>query len=442
VILGLTIRFVQGALLARLLGVAEFGQLAAVSALVAIVARANDLGLPGAVSYHFRRTPGSLPSLLRHIGLNFAWCCLAGFLIALVAPYLPLPFASDLERSLWFRIAFGVLVAVSTPAIIIPGLVTAAGEYRSYVRLTNYDALAQAVLVLGACLVFGASYQHAVGALAVEQAVASLLFLLFVRRYRGRAPKVALSTRATYSYGFRLQLGVITKLLATRADLLIIAALLPVSQVGVYSIASAIRDLGLLPQAVYGAPFTNLVIDRSKEGGASDRVPVLTGLTLQVALSIAMFVGAAVLLPVLIPLVYGEEFRAAAGPAVVLFASVIFLAPAGLCWMTFNAKGRPDLTSWIQTGSGVLSPLSTFALVLAGYGLYGAAVGAVASAALGFALTIYFLTRMQAYRAVDYREGSRRARELLRVAAREARSRIARLLGRSGRDTSVPSDAK
>ncbi|HEU5304074.1 MAG TPA: oligosaccharide flippase family protein [Gemmatimonadales bacterium] len=426
VALGLAIRLVQSAVVARLLGVAEFGQLAAVVVFVAIVSRINDLGLPGSVSYHFRREPGSLPTLLRVVGSNFVWCCAVAIVVASIAPRLPLPFGADVQHSMKFRLALAGYLAVSTPATILPGLLTAAGDYGSYVRLTNLDALAQAVLVIGVILVFGASYQPVIAALAVEQALIIGVYLWHVRRYRHRAPEVSLRARDAYGYGLRLQWGVIMKLLSNRADLLIVGALLPVTQVGLYSVALGLRDLGLLPQSVYAAPFMNLVIDRSRDDRPSDRIPVLTTLMLQIGLSIVMVLAAAAALPFLIPLVYGPAFGPAAGPSALLFASIVFLAPASLCWMTYNAKGRPHLTSAILTAGGVLGPLLTFVVVSQGYGLYGASGAALVTAALTFGLSIYFLLRLQGYHGSDYREAFRRARSMLVGLAEQLRSWMGR----------------
>jgi O-antigen/teichoic acid export membrane protein len=427
VVLGLAIRLAQSALVARLLGVAEFGQLASIVAFVTIVSRVNDLGLPGSVSYHFRREPGSLPSLLRVVGSNFAGCCVVAVAIAFLAPHLPLPFAGDLRHSMGLRLALAGYLAVSTPATILPGLVTAAGDYGSYVRLTNLDALAQAVLVLGVILVFGASYQPIIVALGVEQALAIGVYLWYVRRYRRRAPEVPLPARDAYVYGLRLQWGVIMKLISNRADLLIVGALLPVTQVGLYSVALSLRDLGLLPQSVYAAPFMNLVIDRSKDGRPSDRIPVLTTLILQIGLSIAMVLAAAAALPLLIPVVYGSAFAPAVGPSLLLFASIVFLAPASLCWMTYNAKGRPHLTSAILTAGGFLGPLLTFALVSQGYGLLGASGAGLVTAALTFLLSVYFLLRLQEYRRSDFREALRRARIMLAGLAEQVWAFVGRL---------------
>ena len=412
VLVGLVIRFVQSALVARLLGVAEFGQLAAAVAVVAIVSRINDLGLPGSLSYYFRSRPGSLPSILSVIASNFVWCSAFALALASVAPRLPLPFAADLRESLALQWGFAAYLALATPATILPGLLTAAGDYGWYVRLTNLDALLQAVFTIGAIILFGASYRFVIPALAVEQCVAVIAYLWYVRRYRDRAPRVGLTLGEAYSYGLRLQWGVVMKLISNRADLLVVGALLPVSQVGLYSVAVGLRDLGLLPQSAYAAPFMNLVIDRSRDGGASDRIPVLTTLILQLVLSLLMVLGALAAFPLLIPAIYGIDFAPAVGPSIVLFTSLIFLAPASLCWMTYNAKGRPHLTSAVLTAGGVLGPLSTYALVSRGYGLYGASVAGVLVAAVTFAISIHLLVRLQEYRRPDYQQALQRVRLL------------------------------
>jgi O-antigen/teichoic acid export membrane protein len=412
VVVGLVIRFVQSALVARLLGVAEFGQLAAVVAVVAIVSRVNDLGLPGSLSYYFRSRPGSLHSILAVIASNFVWCSAVAIALTLVAPGLPLPFAADLRAAPDLQLSFAAYLALTTPATILPGLLTAAGDYGWYVRLTNLDALLQAVFTIGAIILFGASYRFVVPALALEQGLAVIAYLWYVRRYRHRSPRVGLRLREAYAYGLRLQWGVVMKLISNRADLLIVGALLPVSQVGLYSVALGLRDLGLLPQSAYAAPFMNLVIDRSRDGGASDRIPVLTTLILQIVLSLVMVLAAVAALPLLIPGIYGPDFALAVGPSIVLFTSVIFLAPASLCWMTYNAKGRPHLTSVVLTAGGVLGPLLTYTLVSRGLGLYGASAAGVVVAAVTFALSVYLLVRLQGYRRSDYQQAIHRVRLL------------------------------
>jgi O-antigen/teichoic acid export membrane protein len=430
VVIGLVLRLLQGALLARLLGVAEFGKFATLAALAAIVSRLNDLGLPSAVSYYYRQRPGALASLMRVVYLDFLWCCAVALILALIAPHLPLAVAPDLRASESLQALLAAYLAISTPIWILPGFISAAGDYKAYARLANVDVGLQAASTVGACLVFGASYVHVIAALTLEQGLMIGVYLWFLRRYRHKAPAAPISVRETLTYGLRLQWGVLMKLLSSRADILTVGALTNSALAGLYSVALNIRDIGLLPLSVYVAPFQNLVIDRSRGGSASDRSPVITGLLLQFALSLALAIVAAFALPLLVPLVYGPAFRPATGPAVILFSSIVFLGPAGLCWVTFNAKGRPHLTSLLLTVSGILGPATTYVLLSRGYGLVGVATGTVVVAGITLGLAIVLLQRLQRYGRDDLREGLIRAAAISKLALVHARSYLHRLIGR------------
>jgi O-antigen/teichoic acid export membrane protein len=430
VVIGLFFRFVQGALLARLLGVSEFGKLATIAALMAIISRVNDLGLPSAVAYHFRHMPGSLSSLMRVVYLDFAWCCAVSLAVAFVAPHLPLLIAPDLRASGLLQGLLAAYIAVNTPTWILPAFISAAGDYRAYARLTNLDAGLQAALAVGACLLFGASYPHVIAALTIEQSLMIGLYLWFLRRYREPALVARVGMRETLAYGLRLQWGVLMKLLSSRVDILTVGALTNSALAGWYSVALNIRDIGLLPQSVYAAPFQNLVIDRSRAGSPSDRAAVITGLLLQAALSLVMVITAVVALPLLIPTVYGPAFRPAIAPAVILFCSILFLGPAGLCWMAFNAKGRPQLTSVLLTATGILGPALTLVLLVSGHGLRGIATGGLIMSALTLGLALFLLQRLQHYRRSDLGAGIARAGAILRAAASHVRTYMAQLVDR------------
>jgi O-antigen/teichoic acid export membrane protein len=428
VVIGLVLRMLQSAVVARLLGLTEFGKYATVVALMAIVSRVNDLGLPNTVAYYFRRSRGAFGSLIRVIYLNALWCWVVSLAVAFAVPHLPLAVAADLRESLPRELLLAGFIAVNTPTWILPGFVTASGDYTSYARLTNLDAALQAAFSIGACLMFGASYLNVMAALAVEQVLMTGIYLWFVGRYRGQTAEQPVSVRETISYGLRLQWGVLMKLLSSRLDILTVGALTNAKLAGLYSVGLNIRDIGLLPQSVYAAPFQNLVIDRSREN-SSDRAAVMTALLLQIMLSLLMAVVAVVALPILIPAVYGQAFLASVAPAVVLFLSVIFLGPAGLCWLTFNAKGRPQTTSLLLTAAGVVGPGLTFALLATGHGLIGAAWGTVATGALTFVLCVRFLQKIQHYRWEDVRVGWKRVRSFLRAGGEHVK---VALLGRLG----------
>jgi O-antigen/teichoic acid export membrane protein len=138
---------------------------------------------------------------------------------------------------------------------------------------------------------------------------------------------------------------------------------------------------------------------------------------------------AVIALPYLIPLVYGASFVPAVVPSALLFASLLFLAPASLCWMTFNAKGHPHLTSLLLTAGGIIGPVLTYSMIRAGYGLMGVAAGAVLTSAITLALAVLMLQRLQHYRRRDLREGLVRAGMISRRAASQVRSYMHRLIG-------------
>jgi O-antigen/teichoic acid export membrane protein len=432
VILGLIIRTVQSVVLARLLGVAEFGRLAAVVAFAAIAARVNDMGLPNAAAYFFRLTPDSLRELLRTTGYNFLWCALASTTFALLALHLPLPFAADLGTSSWFLIGLVAYTALTTPASILPVLVTGAGDYQAYVRLTNGFATVQLGLVVGSGLVFGFQYQHVIGALALGQLLLVVGVLLYLRRYLPRSDARKFGARSIYGYGLRSQWGALMKLLSNRLDILIVGALMSASEVGLYSLAVSLREIGLLPLPVYAAPLQNAVIDRGKTPAASDKTLVLGSLILQFGLSTLLVLIAAISLPYLIRLVYGPNFAPGGGPATLLFTSILFLGPAAICWITFNAKGRPGLNSVVMTVTAVVGAVSTY-LLASRHGLYGAATAVVVTSAVGLLLSLALLARLQNYRLADLPVAWSRAR----LTALD----LVRPLHRA-RGTSAPRDAK
>jgi O-antigen/teichoic acid export membrane protein len=430
VLIGLGIRMVQSVVLARVLGVADFGKLASVVAFAAIAARVNDMGLPNAAAYFFRRSPDCLRELLHTIGYNFLWCLLASTALALLSLRLPTPFAADLAASSWFLLGLVAYTALTTPASILPVLVAGAGDYPGYVRLTNGFAAAQIGLVIGGCLILGFRYQYVIAALALGQLLLIAGVLLYLRRHLARPHAPKLGARSIYSYGLRSQWGALMKLISSRVDILIVGALMTSSDVGLYSLAVSLRDIGLLPQSVYGAPLQNALIDRGKTSAGSDKTLVLGSLILQFGLSALLVLVAVFSLPYLIPLIYGSTFAAASKPAALLFTSIVFLGPAAVCWITFNAKGRPGLNSVVMTVAAIVAAGSTY-LLSSRQGLYGAAGAVVLTSLVSLLLSLVLLGRLQSYRPSD-----------LPVALRRASSTALGFLRPLHRGTSAPRDAK
>jgi O-antigen/teichoic acid export membrane protein len=381
------------------------------------------------VAYFYRRSPGALRELLSTIRLNFIWCIIASVALALLSLRLPVSFAYDLSTSTSFFVSLVAYTALATPASILPLLVTASGDFAAYVKLTNGSAILQTGLILVACLTFGSQYEHVVAALALGQLLLIAGVLVHLRRQLARHQSTLLGLRTVYTYGLRSQWGALMKLLSHRLDILIVSSLVTAADVGRYSLAVSLRDIGLLPQSVYAAPLQNAVIDREKNPAVSDKTLVLGSLILQVGLSVLLAVIAVVSLPYLIATIYGPSFARAGKPAVVLFTSIVFLGPAAVCWVTFNSKGRPELNSMVMTAAALIGAVSTY-LLTSSHGLYGAAGAVVLTSAVTLLLSLVLLIRIQKYQASDlpvaWRRAGATARGLLRSFYRSAGTSAAR----------------
>jgi O-antigen/teichoic acid export membrane protein len=411
-VLGIT----QGVLTARLLGLEDFGRYASLMIFATIVAKVNDLGLPQAYSYFYRRSPGALPTLLRLLAINFCWCCLSAVLIIMTISQIPLPFAPVGGLSRWALAAFGILIAIGTPLNILISTVIATGNYKFLAGLNCATSLIQISLILLLATLGTISLQIFVGIAALASLIVAIaVTAIFVRRARHsmETARTPIEMREVISFGLRSQWGVLLKQLSSRFELLFVAGVLSPAQTGFFSLALSVRDAALTPQGIYAAPLQNLIIDRNQsDGQINDRSAILVSIFLQLILSTGMTVCAAIALPFVIPLLYGQEFSSAVLPSLILVTSTIFIGAAGICWIAFNAKGRPQLTSLALTVTGVPTPFVIYFMAEA-YGLYGACFASLLMALICFLFSFGGVVWLQRYTIDDLRTGFARTPRFL-----------------------------
>lgn len=394
----------QGILIARLLGLEDFGRYATLSAFATVVAKLCDLGLPNAYSYFYRRYPQALPSLLRLLGVVMAWCLLVAVGIMALGSLWVLPFLPDLRQSGDVLIALTILIVAGTCLNILVATALATGNYPFFASLNSASNIIQTAVIVGAAVRGAVSLELFLGLTAVVQLCVAIAAGLYFVRLAGRGDAHPLRAGVVLSYGLRSQWGVLLKQMSSRFELLFVAGVLSPAQVGMFSLALSVRDAGLMPQSIYSAPLQNLLIDRNHPGQLSnDRSAVLVSILLQLGLSSFMTVGAAVALPVLIPLLYGTDYAPAVAPAITLFATIIFFGAAGICWIAFNAKGHPELTSLTLTFTGVPGPFLV-ALMASRFGLMGASLAALVMAMLTFVISFAGIVRLQRYSWAEFRE--------------------------------------
>jgi O-antigen/teichoic acid export membrane protein len=182
-------------------------------------------------------------------------------------------------------------------------------------------------------------------------------------------PSLALARRVA-AFGFRAQLGTIALLLNARLDFAIVGALVGPAALGIYAVASRYAELVRLPSLAM-----NYVLYPSyaRDGGklAADRARAMIRRIGWIPAAVA--VPMALAGPLILPLVFGPQFRAAAAPAAVLLGGLVLAGVSGIVSAYFSGSGRPGLTS-MAIAAGLPVTIGLDLLLIPPFGVMGAAV--------------------------------------------------------------------
>ena len=252
-------------------------------------------------------------------------------------------------------------IAPTLYAQVAQALLTGLGRI-PYVSSVRVAVAVANPLVLAPVVIVTNDAQWAVGAwLAVMAGNAvALAVYLCLRVGRPARPSMAIF-RKVVSFGLRGYVGTVAHQGFLRVDVFFISARSGPTQVGIYSLASVFAEqISLLGKAVYGASARSIgELDRESSAQLTARI-----VRLLATLMIPVAIVAGLLSEPLFPLVFGEDFDAAALPFILLLPGTICLAlwyVVGL--YIVSSLRRPGTTTLIQGGALLLSlPLYYFAI--------------------------------------------------------------------------------
>jgi O-antigen/teichoic acid export membrane protein len=363
----LSVNLVTGILLARVLGPAGRGEIAAILAAVPIVGWLFSLGCREAVTYHHARRPQDAGALL------------AGWLVLIV----PLGIAATAVGQALLPY---VLAAQDGETLLLARLLMLSlvlfflSELVYGVLLGDRDFLFYNAMRLGQPLVIASCYVAlwAGGALSVASAIlviflASLADTLLVgarvlRRHALARPDPRL-TRTTLWYGLRAHGTSTGGSLTTRLDLMIIPAFLSAATVGLYSVAA---NVSWIVVTVSGslAPLV-LPTAAAQEGGG--RMTVVRSVHATLAVAVVVAAALAMSAGFAVPLVYGEAFEGSIAPLRLLLAGSVFYAAATVLFSGLYALNRPFTAAVNQVG-GILVTVVGLVVFLEDGGIWAAAI--------------------------------------------------------------------
>jgi O-antigen/teichoic acid export membrane protein len=225
----------------------------------------------------------------------------------------------------------------------------------------------------------------AVLAYVAPQVVSAILAGIYLMRAAKPAfDDLRRSVRRLLGYGMRICGSDILATFGQQIDQLLVVAFLSAGQLGAYTIAlQASRVLTIFQISL------NTVLLPKAAGLPTHSVLELVARTARLTIAITAVAGVAliVLLPLLLPGLYGRDFASAILVSQILAVEAVLSAGASTHTQAFTATDRPGMATLFQLG-GLATAVPLMLVLIPRLGLVGAALALLASTFLRLALAI------------------------------------------------------
>ena len=367
--------FVAVLLLARALEPAGRGEVAFITVTAMVTARCANLGLNEATRVFVAQRVTQRATLLTNLVLAVtalsagAALVVCGTLRAL--PGVRPPGIGSTQLVVLF-------FATLSTALVYAGYTYLQGcsRFRPYGLVQSTASWLYAVLLVASWVGPGLTPTRAASAWVASQALSVFVLLGACERGIGiRAPSVAL-LRESIGFCVRAWGGGMSHFLNARTDQILTALIASEATLGIYAVAvNASEVLFYLPTAVAAALLP--VVAREAGSHVAERtLRVFRAVVLVTAVATAL---AAVVGPMLIPLVFGQAYRQSVGPFLWLLPSALGFAASVTFSTALVASDAPGLSS-LGPAVSLISGIALDLVLIPSYGASGAA--AAASAAL------------------------------------------------------------
>jgi len=358
-----------GPLLARSLGVSDRGTYAAVWAPTQILGWLLMLGIPAATTYFARRDNRVLLD-------NTAWLLTAAVglpVFAVLWPLAPLFLhRHPPEAVFWFRMFLGAML------LVLP--MQNAYEYcrarRRTIRFNVYrglPSLLTTVLVVGLFLAGSLDLRSALLATWLANLVGALCVIGFERTWPrpGRRRFDRELFRLQVTWGAKVWVGTLSNMVLARFDQFLMVGIVAPDQLGLYAIAVTAAGVSApVAQGVGFAFFPHLM--REDDPKARDAW-TRQGFRWVLAGSLAVCVPLALVVPWLLPRLFGPEFSGSTAPLFVLLPGQLMWNLAQVFKTRLDADNRPGAGSKAIALGAVITVVGV-PLAVPQWGIMGAAV--------------------------------------------------------------------
>jgi O-antigen/teichoic acid export membrane protein len=375
--LSLVANLVSGSVSARALGPDGRGITVALVTVTQLAGFLFAMGVAQSLSYYIARRPQDGPSLLTSWVLMLIPLTALG--IAIAELLLPTIFAGESEQAVtigrWFMLNIAVVVALEFNY----GLLLGSQDFFVY----NALRFAQPVLMAASFAVL-----WRLDALTVESAViaatagAGLVAAVGLARAVGRigvgrpAARLGLTT---LWYGVRGQGSTVASNVTARLDVAMLPAFVAAASVGLYSVAT---NVSLIVYQLANT-FAGLVLPAAAADPQRGPLKVLGSLWGSLVVAGALALGLGLFARPLLGLVYGDQFRDAADPLLLILPGAVLFAGSSILNAGIYAAGRPFTATVTQLLGMVVTVVGLFVFLRSG-GITAAALVSSASYATVF----------------------------------------------------------
>jgi O-antigen/teichoic acid export membrane protein len=356
----------------------ERGAVAFVTVTALVISTLASFGTADATKVFAARRPGERPHLLSNVVLTSAAGGMAGGLVACAALIALADQRPDGVGSLELAaIAAGSVVG----AIGLAGAAFLHGcsRFRVYSRLLAGGPWLYALLLAVMSAGWGLTIDRAAVAWVAAQAVPAVLFCGAAARVTGFGrPDLRLLVE-TVRYGLRAWLGGLAHLLNARVDQVLLGLLASQAALGTYAVAvNASEVLFYLPSAV-GTALLPAVARTDAAAGVERTLRVFR---VVMVITLAAVGIAAVVGPVLLPLVFSGDYQSSVEPFLWLLPSAIGFVASAVFSNALLASGAPALSSLGPVVSLTIGVTLDIVLIPK-HGAVGAAIAASAALLCG-----------------------------------------------------------
>jgi O-antigen/teichoic acid export membrane protein len=385
-----------GPILARSLGPAGRGALAAVLTPIALSTYVLNFGVPEALTYvvakgRARTTTATVLALT--LGTIIGALCAAG-LIALTPVLLrKYPHQHDLF------ILLALLLPLEMGVGMLRYVAQARGRYELMTRERWFSVISRLVLIAGVALAGTLTVAAAAWFTHGTAVLATLLLIPIL--FAGESSKAdqretpAQLTRFVMRYGLVTWVGTVGGVLVMRLDQVLLTPLAGPKELGYYAVAVSVAEVPLLALLAVRDVIFSASTDRN------DPTIVARATRATIMLAVPLCLAGIALAPLVLPPVFGAGFGPSVRMAQVLFIGTVPNGVAMVLSAGLLASGRPGLASRAQLAAAAVTVVALFALVPP-LGAIGAAYASLIAYLVSVLLVSLGLVRVSGLKPRDF----------------------------------------